>query len=241
MVKPIQTSEEGKAAQVRTMFSRIVPRYDLMNTVMTGGMDRSWRKTAARLAQPAGGTALDVGAGTGEFTFELLRQGARRAIASDFVSEMLQAAQAKAARTVSIESLSFAVADALRLPFPTGTFDCVVNGFVLRNVADLPAALVEMSRVLKPGGRLVCLEITHPPALFAPLFRPYFNTIVPFLGRMITGEEIAYRYLPRSLGPFPTADRLAQMLRDAGLVDVRFRRLGFGTVAVHVGRRPNPS
>jgi demethylmenaquinone methyltransferase/2-methoxy-6-polyprenyl-1,4-benzoquinol methylase len=235
MVKPSQTSSESKAVQVRRMFSRIVPRYDLMNTVMTGGMDRSWRRTATRLAQPAGGLALDVGAGTGEFTFELVRQGARLAIGLDFVREMLTVAQAKAARAQLDGPVAFMTGDALRLPFPDATFDCLVNGFVLRNVADLPAALREMQRVLKPGGRLVCLEITHPPAFFAPFFRPYFNGVVPLLGALITGEATAYRYLPRSLGPFPQADRLAGMLRDAGFTNVAYRRLGFGTVAVHRG------
>lgn len=220
------------------MFARIVPKYDLMNTLMTGGMDRRWRQVAARLAQPQGGLALDVGTGTGEFASELVRAGARRVIGVDFVGAMLVAARGKAEQKGFGHRVAFLAADALHLPFKDGSFDCVVNGFVLRNVADLPAALSEMQRVLKPGGRLVCLEITHPPAPVAPFFRPYFYGLVPLLGALLTGEGAAYRYLPHSLTPFPNAVRLAQILREAGLVQVRYRRLGLGTVAVHLGQKP---
>src|SRR4051794_8606242 len=116
MIKPSQSSPESKSVQVRRMFSRIVPRYDLMNTVMTGGMDRAWRRTAARLALPSGGLALDVGAGTGEFTFELVRQGARYAVGVDFVHEMLVLAEGKTAREELRRPVAFATGDALNLP-----------------------------------------------------------------------------------------------------------------------------
>jgi len=219
------------------MFARIVPRYDAMNTIMTFGLHRRWRQVAARLAEPRGAVALDIGSGTGDFALDLARAGAREVIGVDFCEEMLVVARGKADLAALDTAVTFAVGDALRLPFPDRAFDRVVNGFLLRNVADLPGALGEMARVLKPGGRLVCLEITHPPVAIAPFANFYFQSVVPLLGAAITGEAAAYRYLPASLAPLPDIQRLARMLADAGFVDVRARRLGFGTVALHVGVR----
>lgn len=230
-----------KSERVRSMFARIVPRYDLMNALMTGGMDRGWRRAAVRVAQPAGGQALDVGAGTGDLSIALARHGARRVVGTDFCEDMLPVADAKAQRAGYGGRVSFVVGDALHLPFPDASFDCVVNGFLLRNVADLPAALHEMTRVLRPGGRLVCLEITHPPAVVAPLFSAYFGHIVPLLGAVVTGEAAAYEYLPKSLRPLPAAPELARLLGNAGLEQVRYRRLGLGAVALHAGVRPSHS
>ncbi|HUX85947.1 MAG TPA: ubiquinone/menaquinone biosynthesis methyltransferase [Chloroflexota bacterium] len=236
-VVPAGVPGHSKAERVQAMFSRIVPRYDLMNRIMTMGMDRAWRRAAVRAAAPRGGVALDVGTGTGDLAFELARGGARQVIGADFCEEMLVAARLKAQRQVPGQPLDFVLGDALCLPFPDATFDCVVNGFVLRNVASLPNAFAEMFRVLRPGGRLVCLEITHPPAALAPVFGLYFNQIVPRLGAALTGESAAYQYLPQSLGPLPEAPRLAALIGQAGFGEVRYRRLGLGTVALHVGRR----
>lgn len=234
----MRPSGQGKATYVQAMFARIVPKYDLMNTLMTAGMDRQWRRTAARVAYPKGGLALDVGTGTGELALELARQGARAVIGVDFVREMLEVGRAKVVQHRLSDRVSFVVGDAQRLPFPDGSFDCVTNGFLLRNVADLKVTFAEFQRVLKPGGRLVCLEITHPPTWLAPFFRAYFYGFVPLLGSLVTGQGNAYRYLPHSLTPFPTADGLAQLMREAGLTQVRYRRLGLGTVTVHVGQKP---
>ncbi|MGH2458336.1 MAG: ubiquinone/menaquinone biosynthesis methyltransferase [Chloroflexota bacterium] len=236
-VVPAGVPGQTKAERVQAMFARIVPRYDAMNTIMTGGLHRRWRRAAAGLAEPRGAVALDVGSGTGDLALALARAGARRVIGVDFCAEMLSVARAKAKAAALDSTVSFAVGDALRLPFPDRSFDRVVNGFLLRNVADLPGALAEMARVLKPGGRLVCLEITHPPAAVAPFARLYFGLVVPLLGAAITGEADAYRYLPASLAPLPNVQRLARMLTDAGFVDVRAQRLGFGTVALHQGLR----
>ncbi|HLH74075.1 MAG TPA: ubiquinone/menaquinone biosynthesis methyltransferase [Chloroflexota bacterium] len=236
-VVPLGVPGRSKAERVRAMFTRIVPRYDLMNKIMTMGLDRAWRRAAVRAAMPRGALALDVGTGTGDLAIELAQAGARQVIGADFCEEMLRAARAKVQRRIADGALAFVVGDALSLPFPDATFDCVVNGFLLRNVASLSEAFAEMSRVLRPGGRLVCLEITHPPSSLAPFFSLYFNRVVPLLGAVFTGEAGAYQYLPRSLGPLPEASHLAAMIAQAGFVDVRYRRLGLGTVALHIGKR----
>ncbi len=236
-VVPAGVPGSTKSERVRAMFARIVPRYDLMNALMTGGLDRRWRDAAASAAVPAGRLALDVGAGTGDLAFALVRAGAARVVGVDFCEEMLVVARAKA-RALGLERVtSFIVADALKLPFPDRSFDCVTSAFLLRNVASLRDALAEMTRTLKPGGRLVCLEITHPPEPFASIFGLYFRHVIPLLGTLVTGEGAAYRYLPASLAPLPDARRLAMLLAEAGLADVSYRRLGLGTVALHVGTR----
>lgn len=233
-----QLAPDGdKPARVRAMFGRIVGRYDLMNTLMTGGMDRSWRRIAVEMCEPRGMLALDVATGTAELALELVRQEAREVVGLDFCGPMLDEA---ARKTAGLQGkIRLVAGDAQRLPFADGTFDRLVHGFLLRNVADLPLTLREMARVLKPGGRAVSLEITHPPSrLFGRLFRPFFYRLVPVLGSVVAGDPNAYTYLPNSLTTFPDAPRLARMLRDAGFGEVRYRYLGFGAVAVHVAGRP---
>ncbi|MGI5835564.1 MAG: bifunctional demethylmenaquinone methyltransferase/2-methoxy-6-polyprenyl-1,4-benzoquinol methylase UbiE [Chloroflexota bacterium] len=223
-----------KGTRVRAMFARVVPRYDLMNRLMTGGMDRSWRKLAVRLCEPQGKVALDVATGTGDLAIELSRQGARKVVGLDFCAPMLETATQKIAYLSP--TVRLVAGDVLALPFSDGSFDRVINGFLLRNVADLPRALQEMARVLRPGGRIVCLEITHPPSrLFSTLFNIYFYGIVPRLGALVSGDGAAYSYLPESLTHFPDAPHLAQMMRQAGFSDVSFRYLSFGAMAVHIG------
>ena len=226
-----------RAHHVRKMFGRIVPRYDLLNRLMSLGMDRRWRRLATAAASPRGGLALDVGTGTGDLALELCRQGASAVVGADFSRQMLDAARRKASATSS--PVAWALADALRLPFPDGAFDCVTSAFLLRNLADLRAGLAEMARVLRPGGRLVCLDITQPPTgPFGALYRLYFNRLLPPLAGAISGDAAAYRYLPGSLKGFPDASQLAGRLADVGLVEVRVRLLGGGTLALHAARKP---
>ena len=230
---------QAKAAYVRSMFARIVPRYDLINGLMTMGLDRRWREITVRLVQPHGAIALDIATGTGDMALELARQGGRLVAAADFCPEMLTAAVQKVRRQDSGGKLSFLAADAQQLPFPDDTFDCLVNGFLLRNVSDLDATMREFRRVLKPGGRLACLDLTHPPTALRPLLWPYFKLFVPALGGLLSGDFDAYAYLTNSLRTYPDADRLRHLMLQAGLTNVTYRRLGLGTVAVHTAVKGN--
>ncbi len=228
-----------KARDVRAMFSRIAARYDLMNALMTLGMDGRWRRATARAARPAGGLALDIGTWTADLAVALAEAGATRVVAADFSERMLAEAHAKLDGTShGALRLRLVGADALHLPFADNTFDCATNGFVLRNVADLSATFTELYRVLRPGGRLACLELTHAPRAVAPLFRPYFEHLVPLMGRAIAGDAAAYSYLPASVRPFPDAGHLSEIIASAGFGEVRYRRLSVGVVALHTATKP---
>jgi demethylmenaquinone methyltransferase/2-methoxy-6-polyprenyl-1,4-benzoquinol methylase len=221
---------EAKARLVQRMFNRIVPRYDLMNRLMTAGMDLRWRRLAAHLAQPFGTQVLDIATGTGDLALELWHQGATTVIAGDFAIHMLQVAQQRLP-----ESIPLLLANAQNLPFADASFDRVTNAFLLRNLSDLDTALREMRRILRPNGRLVCLEITRPkPGLFARFFNFYFYRFVPALGGAITGQRAAYHYLPHSLTTFPRPHQLAKRLIQAGFSSVHYQLLAFGTVAIHI-------
>ena len=228
-----------KARYVRRMFARIAARYDLMNSVMSFGQDGRWRRETVRLAIPrervAGASlALDVGCGTGLIARELYKRGAS-VVALDYTPEMMLIGRDE--RGVGLDSgerVHFVAGDALRLPFPDRAFSCVTTGFMLRNVTDIAGAFREMRRVLKPGGRLVCLEVGRPRFALARLFhRFYTRKIVPLLGRLIAGDSDAYSYLPSSMSRFPAPPELAQIMRDSGLHQVRYKQLSFGAVALH--------
>ena len=231
-------ADEGKAARVRAMFARIVPRYDTINTMMTLGLDRRWRQQTVALVEPKDGLALDIATGTGELAFEMMRQGARAVVGADFCFEMIEVAAKKGADAGLDSAVSFVGGDATRLPFSDATFDCIVNGFMLRNVADLDGTLVELCRVLKPGGRLACLDLTPPRGPLHRFFGLYIAAWVPLLGILVGRNYSAYRYLYQSLSAHPDADKLAGMLRSAGFGEAGYRLVGFGTVAIHLAHKP---
>ena len=221
--------------QVREMFDRITPAYDRMNRLMSFGMDGSWRALAVRASGVGpGDAALDVCCGTGDLAIELLDAVSTRGrvVGLDFSQAMLDAARRKSSQVEWVRG------DALALPFPDGEFAAATIGFGMRNLADPLRGFAELGRVVRPGGRVVCLELTPPPAWAAPFARLWTDRAVPLLGRLIARDTDAYRYLPASVHRFPPAEELAAVMGRAGLGRVRFRRLSGGAVAVHVGTVP---
>ena len=223
------TLEEG---QVRAMFDRIAQVYDLMNSVMTAGLHHRWRARAADLTGLGpGGRALDVACGTGDLAVELSRRvgPSGEVVGSDFSDAMLQRARCKSA------GVDWQWANALALPYEDDHFDAATVGFGARNFSDLDRGLSEMARVVRPGGRVVVLEITVPqrPPL-TTFFSLWFDRVVPALGR-IAGDPDAYAYLPSSVKRFPAPDRLAEKMVAAGLGDVRWILTAGGIIALHSG------
>jgi demethylmenaquinone methyltransferase / 2-methoxy-6-polyprenyl-1,4-benzoquinol methylase len=231
----IKLTGTTKSAYVRAMFDNIARRYDLMNTVMTLGQHQNMRRAAARIAQPPrNGLALDLATGTGDFAAALRQvEPTCRVVGVDFAMEMMRLGQAKYNSTVN-----FTQGDMLHLPLPDSTFDCAVNGFVLRNVADVRMAFVEICRVLKPGGRTVSLEITSPRTpVWKDLFGIYFDHVMPRIGEWLSGQPEAYRYLPLSVHAFLAPEAVIELMREIGFRDVYFRRWALGSMAVYVGTK----
>ncbi len=234
--------EQDKALAVRQMFNAIAGRYDLLNHLLSLGMDRRWRLEATDVAfeelegQPA--RVLDVATGTGDLALLLKqRHGEADITGVDFAEQMLTLARRKAARE-HLE-VHFQEADGSALPFPEGSFDAVTIAYGLRNFADYRQGLRECCRVLAPGGRLVVLEFPPPPkGFFGRLFRFYFLRVLPIVGGLISGKRGAYAYLPASVIRFPVPPALASMMREVGFVGVRYKLQTLGISALHTGEKP---
>jgi demethylmenaquinone methyltransferase/2-methoxy-6-polyprenyl-1,4-benzoquinol methylase len=222
------TSGTLKPDQVRSMFDRIAPVYDRMNLLMTGGLDRRWRDATARRVVRPGDAVLDAACGTGDLALADLRAGAARVVGVDFSERMLE----RAARKSS--AIEWVQGDLCELPFADGTFQAATIGFGLRNVSDIEGALRELRRVLAPGGRLGILEITRARGPLAPFFRLWFDGLVPIAGKLLRGGS-AYAYLPASVRRFPAPKELAAQIYRAGFVEIRYRLLAGGIMALHVG------
>jgi demethylmenaquinone methyltransferase / 2-methoxy-6-polyprenyl-1,4-benzoquinol methylase len=216
-------------SEVRRMFDRISPVYDVMNRVMTVGLDRRWRRLTVEAVVRPGDRVLDACCGTGDLAIGALAAGGV-VTGLDFSPAMLERARRKSDEITWIEG------DVLDLPFPDASFDAVTVGFGIRNVADLEAGLAELARVLVPGGLLGCLEITQPHGILRPFFRFWFNGVVPLLGKVLPGGA-AYSYLPASVRRFPGPKELGAALERSGFEDVRWRLLAGGIVALHTTRR----
>ena len=226
------THDSGTLAPeaVRGMFDRIAPVYDVMNRVMTVGLDGRWRRLAVEEVVWPGDRVLDACCGTGDLAVEAERRGGR-VVGLDFSEQMLVRARRKSG------AIEWVQGDALALPFSDGEFEAATVGFGVRNLADLEAGLRELGRVLKPGGKLAVLEITRPRGILRPFFRLWFDVLVPFLGRVLPGGK-AYMYLPASVRRFPGPDDLSSLFERAGFEQVRYRLLGGGIVALHAGTKP---
>lgn len=214
---------------VRQMFDRVSPVYDLMNRVLTAGLDGRWRRlTAAAVVRP-GDRVLDACCGTGDLALADLAAGGE-VTALDFSERMLERARSKS------DAVRWVRGDAMALPFEAGSFDAATVGFGIRNVSDLEAGFAELARVLSPGGRLGCLEITQPRGLLRFFFRLWFDRLIPLAGRVLPGGA-AYTYLPASVRRFPGPQELTAALERSGFADVSFRLLAGGIVTLHTARR----
>ncbi len=219
------------------MFTRIAARYDLMNSLMTGGRHHAWRRRVARAAAAVpDGPVLDLATGTTDLALALRALDPRRlVVGADFSEGMLREGRAKlAARHVT--RVPLLAADALALPFRDGAFACVMSAFLLRNLEDLERGFREMRRVTQPGGLVLSLDIVRPATpVWNALFGVYFNRVVPAIGALVACDRQAYTYLPQSVDRFVTPPALARLMEQVGLREVSWRRVGLGTIALHIG------
>lgn len=241
---------QGKAKEnfVRRLFGAIAPTYDIMNVIMSAGAIYLWHRAFRRQTNlRPGGRALDVCTGTGELALILARQvgPSGHVTGLDLTPEMLELARAKVEREGLQDVVSLVEGNALALPYADGSFDAATMGFALRNVSDIPGAIREMARVVKPGGRVLNLELSKPPSAIVRIpYTFYFYRVVPVLGRFVdrragqVGSMRPYTYLPASLVKFPDQEAVARVFREAGLVNVRYYGLTGGIVTLHVGEKP---
>jgi len=233
-------NENATAAAVREMFAAVAPRYDLLNHLLSLGLDIRWRRAAVRelgsVLEQAGSRVADLCCGTGDLSFALAARSHGRVWGADFCPPMLALARRKAAaRQLPVP---FLAADSLSLPFRDESLDAVATAFGFRNLADYGRGLAEMWRVLKPGGVLAILEFSRVRwPLFGPAFRFYFRFILPSIGRLVSGVAGPYSYLPDSVNRFPDQDALAELMRSAGFRNVRYRNLTGGVAALHLGEK----
>ncbi|HEV2837083.1 MAG TPA: bifunctional demethylmenaquinone methyltransferase/2-methoxy-6-polyprenyl-1,4-benzoquinol methylase UbiE [Pyrinomonadaceae bacterium] len=226
------------AGRVREMFSGIAKRYDLLNHLLSGNVDKRWRRIVATRVREklrsSSATVLDVACGTGDLALVLFENTGARVVGTDFCRPMLEIAAGKTAKRIPLIE-----GDALQLPFREGSFDVVTIAFGLRNLASVEGGLAELCRVLKPGGWVAVLEFSRPTnAMLRPMFGLYFTKVLPLMGGLISGSPSAYSYLPASVQKFPDQHQLSLLMQRAGFDHVGFENLTGGIAALHMGRRP---
>ena len=225
------------AGRVREMFSGIAKRYDLLNHLLSGNIDKRWRRivaTRVREKLSGSGRVLDVACGTGDLALTLFENTGARVVGTDFCRPMLQIAAEKTAHRIPLIE-----GDALDLPFRDGSFEAATIAFGLRNLASVEGGLAELRRVLKPGGWVAVLEFSRPAnAMLRPVFGLYFTKVLPLMGGLISGSRYAYSYLPASVQKFPDQQQLSLLMQRAGFDQVQFENLTGGIAALHMGQRP---
>ena len=235
--------ENGRAAnehagRVREMFASIASRYDLLNHLLSGNVDKRWRRIVATRVRDklssSNARVLDVACGTGDLSLTLFEITGAGVVGTDFCRPMLQIAAGKMSGRIR-----FIEGDALDLPFRDGTFDVATIAFGLRNLSNVESGLAELSRVLKPGGWVAVLEFSRPAnAVLRPVFNLYFTKVLPWIGRVVSGSQNAYSYLPASVQKFPDQSQLSLLMEQAGFVQVGYENLSGGIAALHMGQRP---
>ncbi|HEY6538381.1 MAG TPA: bifunctional demethylmenaquinone methyltransferase/2-methoxy-6-polyprenyl-1,4-benzoquinol methylase UbiE [Candidatus Dormibacteraeota bacterium] len=231
---PLPTVGSPEPDAIRGMFTGLARRYDILNTVLSQGQDRRWRRRAAQLTRVhRGDRVLDVCTGTGALAAQLRRLvgPTGEVVGVDLTEAMLAVARAR------VEDVEFIAGDACRLPFPDAAFDAATMAFGLRNIADRPGAVRELARVLRPGGRAVILEFSQPLPLIRPAYAWYSRRVIPPVARGLLGRDSAYRYLTASIAAFVAPEVVSRWLREAGFATVRQYRMAAGIVALHQGRR----
>lgn len=223
---------------IKEMFDQISPRYVLMNKLMTFGRDRYWRKQLVKFADlKDGDRLLDVATGTGDVIIQALGDGikVKKSAGVDFSTGMLSIAKTR----LDVPEIEWIRADALDLPFKNSKFDAVTSAYLMRNAVNIKTALTEQFRMLKPGGKIACLDTTPPKkTVISPLIDFYFLKIIPLLGALIASSKAAYTYLPKTTKNFKTADELKTMMIQAGFENVAYKKYMFGTIAIHWGTKP---
>jgi len=231
------SAPQEHAGRVREMFGRIAGRYDLLNHLLSGNVDKRWRRVVAnrvRAGISAEALILDVACGTGDLSLSLFESTGARVVGTDFCRPMLSIAAEKLPKQITLVE-----GDALSLPFKDGSFDVVTIAFGLRNLSDVNSGLRELRRILKPQGRVAVLEFSRPSnSVLRALFGIYFRNFLPLLGGLISGSRGAYTYLPASVAKFPDQRQLAGLIEQAGFDQVSYENLSGGIAALHVGRRP---
>ncbi len=237
-----QVDEAIKGGLVRDVFNSVANKYDLMNDLMSGGLHRWWKKEMLNEIKPVDGNRiLDLAAGTGDISFSIIKSLKNKnvnvsCVTSDVNEEMLSIAKKRAIDENLHEYLDFNIIDCENIPYPENSFDFVTIAFGIRNVTNIPKALSEILRVLKPGGKFICLEFSDVKnELMKKIYDLYSFNIIPKIGKFIANDEDSYKYLVESIRTFPTADNFKAMIEEAGLIQVNYKKLTAGTVAIHTG------
>ena len=239
MIEPMETPAPLNR-QVQKMFSDIAPRYDLLNRLLSCGLDQYWRKRmVARLSPQAGERFLDIATGTADVALEIVRKvlkGEVQVVGMDFSEKMLELAQQKIDSQGRTDSIQLKSGSAENLPFEDNSFDGTTTAFGVRNFSDVDRSLLEMHRVLKPGGRCAILEFSLPKnSIFNAFYRFYFEFLLPKVGRLISKHPSAYTYLPETVAAFPVRETFSNLMQHAGFVDVTYKELTFGIVILYTG------
>ncbi|MDA0378443.1 MAG: bifunctional demethylmenaquinone methyltransferase/2-methoxy-6-polyprenyl-1,4-benzoquinol methylase UbiE [Bacteroidetes bacterium] len=230
---------EGKKPHIERMFDSIAPRYDLLNRVLSGGIDQRWRRRViGEVLEHDPERVLDIATGTADLAIQAARQGVDRVVGVDISEEMLEVGRGKVRRGLLESKVTLQRGDAEKLPFSDKQFHAAMVAFGVRNFEDLGAGLAEIHRILKPGGKFVVLEFSRPAAFpIKQLYAFYSRFILPLIGRLVSGDSGAYTYLPESISVFPEGEDFLEWMRKAGFQDLRAHRLTFGIASMYVGYR----
>jgi demethylmenaquinone methyltransferase/2-methoxy-6-polyprenyl-1,4-benzoquinol methylase len=236
-IKPYRDSAAGKKEQIATMFDRIAPKYDFLNHTLSLGIDKYWRRTAIRLISAASPeTILDVATGTGDFAIAALKSGAKSVTGIDISREMVAAGAAKIAKLGLQDRIRLMTGDSEKIQFPDASFDVATVAFGVRNFEHLGKGLDELFRVLKNGGLLCVLEFSKPRNPVVRFFYNFYsNSVMPRIGRVVSGDPAAYTYLPESVEGFPDGEKFITFMRDSGFCEIREYRLTFGIATIYIG------